>query len=801
MLILLLTSMFILAFNVQPVNASATVYIRADGSIDPSTAPISSIDNVTYTFTSNINDSIVVERNNTVVDGAGYTVQGTWFTIGIDLSGRNNITIKNVEIKSFMIGIRLSQSSGNRIFGNNITANDECGIYFYQGSSNSISGNNITANNGFGIRLDYSSGNNTIFGNNITANNVFGIKLYFSSGNSIFHNNFINNAQQVYSTDSANVWDNGYPYDGNGGNYWSDYAGVDLLNGCYQNITGSDGIGDAPYIIDANNQDNYPLMNPWPPAPSSPGYYETSEYLIGSVAVGVVFLESNGSIDTKTENWNSTEESQVVSKIQVALNWWSIQNPSANVSFVLTLNYRVPTSYEPINRPAHADEYLWIGEAMTNLGYPPRPGTDPRVEYNWQTSSYVNSLRDSFGTDWAFVIFVVDSSNDADGAFTDNSFAYAYLGGPLLVMTYDNKGWGIARMGNVTAHEMGHIFYATDEYNDIPDYSGYLNVLDIDNSGALMDVSVLESGLSNGTRGQIGWRDTDGDGIQDIVDTFPDTILNSYSPDPTNKSTLTYTGTVTEIPYPNNNPYGTGRDVTINTITNVEFRVDGGAWINATSDDGSFDEFEESFSFTTPPLSPGTHIIKVRGINSVGNIETTYASDEVTIYGSDIAVTSVAPSKTVVGQGFSDSINVTVANQGSYTETFNVTIYANTTSINTFTNVSLLSGNSVTLTFTWNTSGFVKGNYTIKAIADTVPGETDIGDNRKEDGCVIVTYVGDFNGDFIVNYKDDRIFGWAYIAYGQTGEVDLRCDLNEDGKIDYKDDRIFGWAYIAYGRG
>jgi outer membrane protein assembly factor BamB len=45
----------------------------------------------------------------------------------------------------------------------------------------------------------------------------------------------------------------------------------------------------------------------------------------------------------------------------------------------------------------------------------------------------------------------------------------------------------------------------------------------------------------------------------------------------------------------------------------------------------------------------------------------------------DVAVTNVAPSKTVVGQGFSASINVTAANQGSYTETFNVTAYCNLT--------------------------------------------------------------------------------------------------------------------------
>ncbi|MCK4478072.1 hypothetical protein KAU88_06060, partial [Candidatus Bathyarchaeota archaeon] len=76
MVILLLTSMLALAFSIQPVGATATIYIRADGSVDPDTAPISSSDNITYTFTDDIYDEIVVERDDIVVDGAGYTVQG-----------------------------------------------------------------------------------------------------------------------------------------------------------------------------------------------------------------------------------------------------------------------------------------------------------------------------------------------------------------------------------------------------------------------------------------------------------------------------------------------------------------------------------------------------------------------------------------------------------------------------------------------------------------------------------------------------------------------------------------------------
>jgi parallel beta-helix repeat protein len=300
-LTLLLTSMLILAFNIQPVKASGTIYIRADGSIDPPTAPITTGDNITYTFADNIFDEIVVERSNIIIDGYRYTLQGIGTGNGFYLSGIDNVTIKNTTIKNYQYGIMLYSSSNNTISRNNITANNSEGIYLegysdynriagnsinnsqygirlYYSSDNSIVGNNIT-NNEYGIRLTYSTYNN-ISENNVTANSRDGIYLYESSNNiisknsitanngdgiyfyascynnTIYHNNLINNTNQVdISYTSGNVWDDGYP---SGGNYWSDYTGVDA-NG--------DGIGDTPYIIDANNTDRYPLMHPWSPLP------------------------------------------------------------------------------------------------------------------------------------------------------------------------------------------------------------------------------------------------------------------------------------------------------------------------------------------------------------------------------------------------------------------------------------------------------------------------------------------------------------------------------------------------------
>jgi len=196
MLTLLLIGMLTLAFNVQPVRASGTIYIRADGSIDPPTANITSVDNVTYYFTESNYDPIVVERSNIVIDGAGYTLQSSGSGKGFYLSGINNVTIRNTNIKNFTSGICLDSSSNSSISGNNITANNWFGICLDSSSNSSISGNNITANNFFGIYLA-SSSSNSISGNNISGNNItnswWGIYLASSSNhNSISGNTFTN---------------------------------------------------------------------------------------------------------------------------------------------------------------------------------------------------------------------------------------------------------------------------------------------------------------------------------------------------------------------------------------------------------------------------------------------------------------------------------------------------------------------------------------------------------------------------------------------------------------------------------
>jgi len=185
MLTVLIFSMPALVSNIQPVKGwTGTVYIRADGSIDPPDALIT-YDNITYILTDNIvsdANGIVVERDDIIIDGAGCTLEGTgaYGSKGIDLSGRTNVTVQNTQIKNFDYGIKLSSSNYNSISGNNI-ANNLYGIWLSSSSNyNSIIGNNIT-NNDQGICLDYSS-NNSISGNTIMANGC-GIDFDYSNSN------------------------------------------------------------------------------------------------------------------------------------------------------------------------------------------------------------------------------------------------------------------------------------------------------------------------------------------------------------------------------------------------------------------------------------------------------------------------------------------------------------------------------------------------------------------------------------------------------------------------------------------
>jgi len=107
-------------FFPTPPPPPTRIHITRDGNIEPSTVPIQRIGNV-YTFTDNLhNFRIEVQRDNIVIDGAGFTIDRvqayTAYAViyhndtGITLSGRSNVTIKNININQFGVGIKMNQS-------------------------------------------------------------------------------------------------------------------------------------------------------------------------------------------------------------------------------------------------------------------------------------------------------------------------------------------------------------------------------------------------------------------------------------------------------------------------------------------------------------------------------------------------------------------------------------------------------------------------------------------------------------------------------------------------------------------
>ncbi|UCG68337.1 MAG: right-handed parallel beta-helix repeat-containing protein [Thermoplasmata archaeon] len=261
---------------------------------------------------------IMVSSNNNIEENI---ISNTTAGIGLYWSSNNTIIRNNMTNNSGGIGIRGGSIYSNKIILNEISGNGSgAGISIYDGSMLPSAGtldhvisDNIICNNKIGIDLLafdagyievdiissiiydneigislYDTGGveqstisnctiedndigiliyrvnniNKIFNNNLSYNREYAIYLNNSSNIQIYHNNFIKNGQgntQVYDNSDANFWDDSYP---SGGNFWSDYSGVDRYHGPNQNILGNDGIGDTPYIIDLDSQDNYPLKSP-----------------------------------------------------------------------------------------------------------------------------------------------------------------------------------------------------------------------------------------------------------------------------------------------------------------------------------------------------------------------------------------------------------------------------------------------------------------------------------------------------------------------------------------------------------
>ena len=236
------------------------IVIQPDGTIYPSNAPIQHEGNL-YTFTSNIYGTIRIQKSNIILNGAGYTLSGPYngsqvdvwvvgdgpaqspdlvaeYIIGIDIGAKNveGIIIENVNVKNFSIGLYM-WTTNNTVTGNRVSESI-VGIML-SGSNNTVT-NNYISNNKQGLFFGF-NGEETIPDDTIVHHNAFDYNIFQINGCL---------CEEYPEDEEIHTWD-----DGKEGNYWSDYTGTDA---------NTDGIGDTPYIIDALNQDRYPLMqNPF----------------------------------------------------------------------------------------------------------------------------------------------------------------------------------------------------------------------------------------------------------------------------------------------------------------------------------------------------------------------------------------------------------------------------------------------------------------------------------------------------------------------------------------------------------
>lgn len=376
--------------------------------------------------------------------------------------------------------------------------------------------------------------------------------------------------------------------------------------------------------------------------PAGGNFFDTSEFFLGSVAIAILLPESDGTIDPSTEDWDAARIDSVVAQVQEGLAWWIPAAPGSSLSFVYEIPDPVPCPYEPISRFAFfgCQETLWVRTVFDTLGY----GTG---DVWYRGRSYLNDVRDNLGTDWAVAVIVADSKNDADGKFSNGITGFSYYGGPYNCFTYDCGSHTISGMHAVAAHEIAHNFYALDEYYGVHSActksAGYEWVENQNSEygtclldeACIMRDDIQQDFDSNAvcayTRGQVGMGDDDSDGIANILDTNPGTLFDAQV-DSTSDTTPTYTGTANVNPMTNLNESGEGNSITLNAIAGVQYRIDGGEWIDADPVDGVFDSTWEDFTFTTSALMETVHVFEARAFNSQGNADTLLTIDTLTIY-------------------------------------------------------------------------------------------------------------------------------------------------------------------------
>jgi hypothetical protein len=394
--------------------------------------------------------------------------------------------------------------------------------------------------------------------------------------------------------------------------------------------------------------------------------YQTSEFLVGRVAVGIVTPHVRGGAQ-----WTPQALEDAAAASRNAMYFWKAR-ASQWSDYPVYLAFEYLESLETDTSPLVAsNDTRWVSPLMTSarqrLGITaPPPGKSQIPDQTFaDVYQVVNFMRTKWHADWGILIVV-----GLGDRFTEQPGlgAYAYLGGPFLVAPNKPGNWGLE---GLLIHESGHLFFALDEYccggtsSPCTAVSGYLAVSNRNSRNRAFggcwptsqSCAMATPGRNscNFTEEMMGIKDSNGDGIRDILQTQPiveifqrdglemlDSLGRRALSDTITTLTPSFSGVVRDAPLPNKvvvSGVGAGESaafpadaegfepaagdrapITMNTLASAEYRIadidTNWQWIRP--DSSGYDCAVEDFRVFISGLSGGTHTVEFRGTNSTG---------------------------------------------------------------------------------------------------------------------------------------------------------------------------------------
>jgi parallel beta-helix repeat protein len=795
MLLLLATSAVVLAFETRTARADGAIYINADGNITPATAPISTFDNITYTLNGKVNESIVVRRGNIILDGSGYAVQGSGSGNGIDLELVSNVTVENASVSDFSNGFWLNASSNDVLSDNTLTGNSPYGVYILASSNDTLTGNQVTGNYQ-GIVLDscsnnmlqandvegdpilgiglYSSSNNTLSSDNVTESNALGgtgIHLSSSPNNTLMGNNVVASYDGlILETSTGNVLSQNHIQSSVRSNFGV-YGGS---QSDYTNSVDASNLADRKPIYYIVNQNGLLIDSANYPSVGYLGLVNCTGITVENLTL--VNIEQEGLLLAYATNCTITQNNIINNRYGVYLFVSSSNMVSGN-----NLTAANQYTYDGIDLESSTNNTIFHNKVTGN--------GEGGIHLDSSSGNIVsgNNFTDNHGS----IGLLGSWNNTLSGNYVSGSASW----GMWLLYSFNNSVSGntLTRnnfMGIGTTNSFGDTVSdnnASGNYDEgIYIYEGSFNeTVSNNNASGNTNDGIAVDGCSNVTVSGNNVTENGEYGIA-LYSTTQTCTENTVVDNNVvrNGNGIFVDSSVNNTIYHNNFINNTRQTAIINSEPNI--------W-----DDGypSGGNFWGDYNGTDVYTGPYQNVTGSDGIGDTPYVVDANNTDHYPLIVHDLAVTGVVPSKTVVGRGYSLNVTVAAADLGNVPEMVNATVYANTALIAS-DEVTLQRGNSVQIKFTWNTTAFPYGNYTISAYALPVQNETNTGNSNMTSGAVCISIPGDINGNGTVDAQDSMVLINAFGTTLNNSNWNPNADINGDGIVDILDAIIFSNHFL-----